>query len=229
MKENKAEGKFYLEKQVMTVGLFSCMLASVAIFALYFGIFQTASNVSRFWPYLVYTIISVTIIGMGIWHIKIYRRTFTCSTGMMAGMTIGMLAGFLFGGIIGATNGIFMGSVFGMSVGMFTGAWCTRSCGIMSIMEGLMAGLMGGIMGAMTTMMMISDNIALFMPILVGAIGMIMGGMSVMIYKESADNRKDIKRGSGYEMFTYVFLLFILAVVTSFIMVFGPKSALVAV
>jgi LytS/YehU family sensor histidine kinase len=217
-----------VEKQMVKVGLIAFVLISAAMWLLYAGYFKTVPGVERYGLYFLYTAIAVTVIGVGLWHVKSYRHTFTCSTGMMAGMTIGMLAGFLMGAIIGATNGMFAGSVYGMFIGMFMGAWSTRSCGIMSVMEGLMAGLMGGLMGAMTTVMMISDNLAIFMPILVGSITFIMGGMNLMIYQESEEHRSTIGKRDNYEMFSYVSLLFILAMLTTFVIIYGPKSALVA-
>lgn len=220
--------KYESEKQMIKVGVLAFALISAGLWLLYSGVLRGVPNIERYGIYLVYTAISTTVIGVGIWHVKAYRHTFTCSTGMMAGMTIGMLAGFLLGAIIGATNGLFTGSVYGMFLGMFTGAWCTRNCGIMSIMEGLMAGLMGGLMGAMTTVMMINDNLAIFMPILVGSITFIMAGMNVMIYQESEEHRDTIGKKNSYEIIVFLTFLLMLAVLTTIIMVYGPKSALVA-
>ena len=225
-KENK---KFQEEKQIVKVGLIAFIIIAAAMGMLYLGYFKSIHNFGvKYGLYSLYTSIAVTVIGIGIWHIKSYRHTFTCSMGMMVGMTIGMMSGFLLGAIIGATNGMFMGSVYGIFIGMFIGAWSACNCGIMSIMEGLMAGLMGGLMGAMTTVMMINDNLAIFIPILIGSIVIIMIGMSVMIYKESVEHRDNIPKKDKFEMFSYVSLLFILAMLTTFIMVYGPKSALLA-
>ncbi|MCX6816072.1 MAG: hypothetical protein NT120_04440 [Candidatus Aenigmarchaeota archaeon] len=219
--------RFNAERQMLKVGLIAFVIISAAMIMLYFGHFKSIPNFSaKYGLYMLYITISATVIGIGVWHTKAYRHTFTCSMGMMTGMTIGMMVGFLLGAIIGATNGMFMGSVYGMFLGMFTGAWCTRTCGIMSIMEGMMAGLMGGLMGAMTTVMMINDNLVLFMPLLIGSIVTILAGMSVMIYKES--EQQDIPKNDMYDVFSFVSLLFILAMLTTFIMVYGPKSALLA-
>jgi len=222
--------EMHAEKQMLQVGVLAFLLILGALAALYFGFFRTIPDFgARYGTYLIYITVSVVTAGVGIWHVKAYRHTFNCSLGMMAGMTIGMIVGFLFGAIIGATNGMFTGSVFGMFLGMFTGAWCTRNCGVMSVMEGLMAGLMGGLMGAMTTVMMLNDNLAIFMPLLIGSVVVITGGMTVMIYKESAEHHQNIKKSDAYEMFSFVSLLFILAILTTLVMVFGPKSALLAV
>ncbi|MBI3190163.1 hypothetical protein HYZ41_00510 [archaeon] len=227
--KKNAEKRLQVEKQMVKVGIFAAVIIAAAMAMLYLGYFKFMQNFdAKYGLYMIYTVISAAVIGMGAWHIKSYRHTFDCSLGMMAGMTIGMMAGFLLGAIIGATNGMFMGSVYGMITGMFIGAWCARCCGIMSIMEGLMAGLMGGIMGAMTTVMMLNDNLVIFMPILIGSIIVIMAGMSVMIYKESSEYRDGIKKKDKYEMFSYVSLIFVLAMLTMFVMLYGPKSVLLA-
>jgi len=239
---------FNAERQMLQVGAIAFVIIVATMAALYFGYFKTIPNfAAKYGMYMIYAAISVTVIGIGVWHIKAYRHTFNCSMGMMVGMTIGMMAGFLLGAIVGATNGMFMGSVFGMFTGMFIGAWSARTCGIMSIMEGLMAGLMGGLMGAMTTVMMLNDNLMIFMPLLVGSIAVIMGGMSVMIYKEqsslrsrrpegssqiykeSVDHRNTIPKNDIYDKLAFISLLFMLAMLTVLIMVYGPKSALLAV
>ncbi len=221
--------RFHAERQMLQLGAIAFVIIFISIVMLYFGYFKSIPNFdARYSAYLIYITISVVVIGIGVWHIKAYRHTFSCSMGMMVGMTIGMMAGFLLGAIIGATNGMFMGSVYGMLLGMFIGAWCTRNCGIMSIMEGLMAGLMGGLMGAMTTVMMLNDNLATFMPLLVGSITVIMGGMNVMIYKESEEHHDKIPKSDAYDKLAFISLLFILALLTVFVMVYGPKSALLA-
>ncbi|MBI5061512.1 MAG: hypothetical protein HZB67_04330 [Candidatus Aenigmarchaeota archaeon] len=222
-------GRFHVERQMLLIGALTFIIVASAITALYFGYFRLIPNFAvRYSLYLVYATVSIVVIGIGVWHIRAYRHTFNCSLGMMVGMTIGMMAGFLLGAIIGATNGMFMGSVYGMLLGMFIGGWCARNCGIMSIMEGLMAGLMGGLMGAMTTVMMLNDNIVLFMPLLVGSISVIMAGMSVMIYKESEEHRDTIPKNDAYDVIAFVSLLFVLAMLTTFVMIYGHKSALLS-
>ena len=227
-RERSPRKKLHAERQMVIVGIASFVLISIALGMLYFGYFKTVPNVGRYAPYMVYIAVSVAVIGAGVWHVKSYRHTFSCNLGMMAGMTVGMMVGFLLGAIIGATNGMFMGSVYGMFTGMFAGGWCARNCGIMSIMEGLMAGLMGGIMGAMTTVMMINDNLAIFMPILIGSITIILAGMTVMIFRESEEHQGKIPPKDSHEIFLYVLALFVLAMFTTFLMVYGPKSALLA-
>ena len=69
----------------------------------------------------------------------------------------------------------------------------------------------------------------IFMPLLIGSIVTIMIGMSVMIYKESSEHHGKLPKSDRYEAISYISLLFILAMLTTFIMVYGPKSALLAV
>ena len=153
-------------------------------------------------------------------HYRAHKSEFTCMEGMMVGMTIGMMAGFLFGAIIGATNGMFVGAVFGMAVGILTGAYAGKCCGIVGVMEGMMAGLMGGLMGAMTIVMMLSDNLQIFMPILIASCLAILAGLTYMIYNSAG------KRGERTLMpFSQFFILSLaLSVITVAIMLFGPRG-----
>ncbi|MFH1420769.1 MAG: hypothetical protein ABIG30_02270, partial [Candidatus Aenigmatarchaeota archaeon] len=80
----------------------------------------------------------------------------------------------------------------------------------------------------MTTVMMLNDNLAIFMPILIGSIVVIMLGMIIMIYKESQEHRNKLIENDIYDKFSFVSLLFILAILTMFVMVYGPKAALLA-
>lgn len=227
---NKAgRAKFKLdsaEKSMIKIGVAAFVLLVLAEAILYRGFFAGISDFDKYWSYIVYLTISVVFIGSAVWHIKHYRHMFDCSLGMMVGMTTGMMAGFMIGAIIGATNGMFVGSVAGMIFGMGIGAWCIRTCRIMPILEGLMAGLMSGLMGAMTTVMMVSDNITFFMPLLIGSCLLITGGMSYMVYDESKDDRKNIKSMDKYDMINYIAVMFIITIALTFLMVLGPKSAI---
>lgn len=188
---------------------------------LYLGFFKGINSFGKYIPYIIYLVIAVSLGGAAMHYVKLKRKELDCPTGMMVGMTIGMLSGFIFGAIIGATNGMFVGSVYGIIVGMAAGSWSMRSCGIMPIMEGMMAGLMGGIMGAMTSIMMISDNIALFMPILVGSSGIILYGMVKMI------SEHDSEQASLDHSIIVVSGLAIFSAVSTILMVYGPKSVIV--
>jgi hypothetical protein len=154
-------------------------------------------------------------------HIIHYRKSMSCMNGMMVGMTMGMISGFLVGAVIGATNGMFIGSVAGMAVGIAGGASLGRCCGIMGAMEGIMAGLMAGIMGAMTSVMMINDNLVAFLYILFVICTFVLGGLSYLMYREAGAAPKPVQMPafSGF-----LARCTALALMIGLIMVFGPKG-----
>ncbi len=118
---------------------------------------------------------------------------------------------------------MFVGSVFGMALGIFLGGWNGKCCGIMGAMEGAMAGFMGGIMGAMTSVMTLNDHVVWLGIIILIISACIVLGLHYMIYKEMKERERE-KHG-GY--FMVIALSFILTAITTWIMLFGPKSALV--
>jgi hypothetical protein len=104
--------------------------------------------------------------------------------GMLIGMTIGMQVGTMVGGVLGATNGFFVGSMVGILLGAFYGvitAWC---CGSAAVLHGLMGGAMGGPMGAMVVVMMLPDNIQVFMPFFTGINVLILMYFTYIFYRE---------------------------------------------
>lgn len=106
------------------------------------------------------------------------------AVGMLIGMTIGMQIGTMVGGVLGATNGFFVGSMVGMGLGAFYGvltAWC---CGSMAVLHGLMGGVMGGPMGAMVVVMMMPDNVLIFMPFFTGINVLILICFTYIFYRE---------------------------------------------
>jgi copper chaperone CopZ len=208
------------ERKILKMSLLSFLLIIFAGFFLYLFAFRGMPSFSSLFPFLFYTIISAVALTASMAHYRSHKGEFTCMEGMMIGMTIGMMAGFLFGAVIGATNGMFVGSVFGMAIGMLAGAWAGKCCGIMGVMEGMMAGLMGGTMGAMLTVMMLADNLMVFMPIFVASCLAILAGLTYMIYNSAG------KRGERelmkFDQFLSLCLLFTLA--TAIIMLFGPRG-----
>lgn len=106
------------------------------------------------------------------------------AVGMLIGMTIGMQVGTMVGGILGATNGFLVGAMVGMGLGAFYGvltAWC---CGSMAVLHGLMGGVMGGPMGAMVVVMMLPDNVLIFMPFFTGINVLILMCFTYIFYRE---------------------------------------------
>lgn len=191
----------------------------------YYGFFKNIPDFNqRFRYFLIFLVISAAICAAAIRNIKPYEKQFGCMSGMMIGMTIGMIFGFLTGLVVGSTNGMFIGSLSGMIIGMAAGAWCGSCCGIMGIMEGLMAGFMGGLMGPMTTLMMLNDNLRIIIPILVFISFIILYGLDYMIAKEVKES--ELKLTKPNSLLSVVILSFIITMLLTWLMVYGPKSAL---
>jgi len=203
--------------------IFFSLIVSFSILAiLYFIKLKYIENfIPKYGFYLFFAVLSYALILPSIRYIRAYKE-FPCMSGMMIGMTTGMIAGFLSGFYVGATNGMFFGSIFGIAIGIFFGIWNGKCCGIMGIMEGMMAGFMGGLMGAMTAIMMYNDNLKIAAFILFIISSVIIIGLNFMIYKETRGADR-IHKDS--EWFT-VFWSFILTIITTWIMVFGPRSVL---
>jgi copper chaperone CopZ len=157
------------------------------------------------------------------YHMSCYRRSMSCMHGMMIGMTVGMMSGFMTGAIIGATNGIFIGSVVGVTVGIGFGFAVGRFCGVMGAMEGIMAGLMSGTMGAMTTVMMINDNMIAFMYLLMGVCGVSMASLSYMMSRE-AGPAPNPEYSAGFGRFFLASAM--MSVLLLVIMLYGPRGAI---
>jgi hypothetical protein len=207
------------------IGVAALLLAMFAIsFFTFFG-----SSEEFFWSrgiYMVYLILAVAANGGAILHFRAYKGDVSCSDGMMIGMTVGMMASFMVGAAIGATNGIFVGSVVAVAIGLASGVLTGKCCGIMGIMEGMMAGLMGGLMGPMTSVMMYSDNLLLFMPILFGTCLLILFGLTYMNFSGGVRaNASEVQAPNFAQFFT---ISFVLCAAVVAIMAYGPRSALFA-
>jgi hypothetical protein len=182
------------------------------------------SSLPAYMPLLVLAILTAVMTVFSYLHMSSYGKGISCNNGMMVGMTMGMISGFMVGALIGATNGMFIGSVAGMGAGIALGGNLGRCCGVMGAMEGVMAGLMAGIMGAMTSIMMLRENLVLFLYILFGACAFVLGGLSYMMYRESGAAPKE-SLGTGFAGFAGTCALF--AIALSLMMVYGPKGVLV--
>lgn len=203
--------------------LFVSLMTSFGILAVFY--FSGLKNVESFIPkyglYLFLGILSYGLILFSTAHVRIYKE-FACMSGMMIGMTIGMIAGFLPGFYVGSTNGMFTGSVFGMAIGILFGIWNGKCCGIMGTMEGIMAGFMGGLMGAMTSVMLINDNMKTMGIIVFAISSVILLGLNYMIYEET----REILNKNKQDIFFIIFWSISLTILTIWITVFGPRSAL---
>ncbi|MEK6829982.1 MAG: hypothetical protein AABY15_07740 [Nanoarchaeota archaeon] len=215
--------KYASEEENLFKTLFISLLTSFATLALFYfiGLKDIENFIPKYGIYLLFAVLGYALILLSARHVRTYRE-FACMSGMMIGMTIGMIAGFLGGFYIGSTNGMFWGSVFGMAIGILFGIWNGKCCGIMGVMEGIMAGFMGGLMGAMTAVMTLNDNIR-YMAVIVFAISsIILFGLNYMIYNETREVQSKNKESD----FFIIFWSLLLTVITIWIMVFGPRSAL---
>jgi len=178
------EPQVEVETKLMNYAIIS---AATLVFVGAFGsglllkVFGNAANTISF---LMLIIAASVMTVFSYFHMACYKRNMSCTNGMMVGMTTGMVAGFLMGAIVGATNGMFVGSVVGLASGATIGIGVGRYSGIMGAMEGIMAGLMSGLMGAMTSIMLLNDNLLAMLYILAGISVVTLGGLSYMMYRE---------------------------------------------
>ena len=203
--------------------VFYSLLTSVIFLAAvyYFKLREISDFIPKYGLFIFLAALSYAIITPAIRQVCAYKE-FLCMGGMMIGMTLGMVAGFLPSFYVGATNGIFVGSVFGMIVGIALGVWSGKSCGVMGAMEGMMAGFMGGLMGGMTAIMMLNDHLKAMSIIVFVVCAVITLGLNFMIYKETKESERQLKED---HMFTVVLTLLLIAA-TTWLIVFGPRSAL---
>lgn len=211
-----------VEGELIKTIFVSLITSFLVLGVLYFLKLRYIDNfIPKYGFFLFFAIVSYSLILPSVRHVRAYKE-FPCMTGMMIGMTLGMIAGFLSGFYVASTNGMFWGSIFGITIGILFGAWNGKCCGIMGAMEGMMAGFMGGLMGAMTAFMLLNDHLKTTAVIVFVISGVIIIGLNYMIYKETREMERKHKDG---ELFTIVWS-FILTVVTTWIMVFGWRSAL---
>ena len=213
---NRVEGEL-----VKTI-FYSLITSFLFLGILYYFKFKYIENfIPKYGIYLFFSALSYALIIPTIRQVRAYKEM-ACMSGMMVGMTSGMVAGFLPGFYIASTNGMFIGGFFGAFVGIILGIYNGKCCGIMGVMEGIVAGFMGGLMGAMTAFMLLNDNlkIATILVFLISAIILI--SLNYMIYNEMKENKRQLNED---HFFTMVITL-ILTALTTYIIVFGPRSAL---
>jgi hypothetical protein len=119
---------------------------------------------------------------------------------------------------------MFVGSVAGVVFGVILGFTLGKMCGIMGAMEGLMAGLMSGIMGAMTSVMMLNDNLVAFLYFSFGICLVVMGGLSYMMYREIGFSEKNELKTNFIE---FAIVCILISSVIVGLMFYGPKRPLV--
>jgi len=219
--------KYELERKGIGYAIGVFVILSLLEYVAYIGFLQNIPDfLSTYGIWLLYINLSVSALGLGIWHVFAYEAKVTCMVGMMIGMTIGMQSGLMIGAIIGATNGFFIGALTGMLLGVGVGIFTGRCCGIMGVMEGMMAGVMGGTMGPMITVMMFTDHIHWFMPFYMIINLIIILGLSYMLFEEVVEHREVATKPLDFTTFASacVAATFVLVV----IMIYAPKSLLFA-
>lgn len=213
---NRVEGELI---KTVFISLISSLFLLVIIY--YLKLQYITNFIPKYGFHLIFALLSFALIIPAIRQVRAYRQ-FNCMSGMMVGMTIGMISGFLPGFYIGATNGMFIGSMFGMFIGITLGIWNGKCCGIMGIMEGIMAGFMGGLMGAMSSVMMINEHLIAAGGIVFFVSAAISLGLNYMIYKDFKESERTFKE----DQFITIIISLILTAITTWLMVFGPRSAL---
>jgi len=212
-----------VEGELVKTIFYSLLTSFIFLEALYFFKLKNLEGfIPKYGFYLFFAALSYATITPAIRQVRSYSQGLACMPGMMIGMTIGMLAGFLSGFYVAATNGMFVGSIFGMSVGILLGVWSGKCCGVMGVMEGIMAGFMGGLMGPMTAFMLLNDNIKAIAIIVFVISTITISGLNYMIYKET----KETKREKKEDHFFTIVLTFILIAITTWLIVYGPRSAI---
>ena len=201
---------------------FDLLAAIIFLAAVYFFKFRDIDGfLGKYGLPLFFSALSYALIVPSIRQIRAYKEM-ACMSGMMVGMTTGMIAGFLPGFYVASTNGMFIGSMFGMAVGITLGIWNGKCCGVMGFMEGIMAGFMGGLMGAMTAFMLLNDHLKATSIIVYAISAVIVIGLNYMIYFEMKENERQRKD----DHFLTIFITFILIAITTWLIVFGPRSGL---
>ncbi|MEK6982085.1 MAG: heavy-metal-associated domain-containing protein [Candidatus Micrarchaeota archaeon] len=204
--------------------LFNNAIASLAgLFILFGGLtyFGFLSFTSVYLPVIILVLLSSVLILFSYSHILCYAKNLSCMNGMMAGMTIGMISGFLIGLLVGATNGMFVGSVVGIAIGVLLGVNVGKCCGIMGALEGIMAGIMAGVMGAMTSIMLLNDNLVAFLYIFFGLCAIVLAGLSYMMYREGGAIDKQKHTLTDFFIRSAILSIFLVA-----FMLIGPKGPL---
>ena len=212
-----------VEGELLKTIFYSLLTSVIFLAVVYFFKLRYIENcIPKYGYYLLFSALSIGLIMPAVRQVRAYKEM-ACMSGMMVGMTIGMISGFLLGFFTASTNGMFIGGFFGVFVGIAIGIWNGKCCGIMGVMEGIMAGFMGGLLGAMTSFMLLNDNNLKMAGIISFAIStVIMFGLNYMIYKEMKET--DRQRKEDY-MFV-IGLTFVLIAITTWLIVFGPRSAL---
>ena len=210
-----------IEGKIIPNVFVSLVTSFIILGLLYFAKFRFIENfVSNYGFFLFFGIVVYALICGVLLQVRNFG-IFPCMSGMMIGMTLGMISGFISGYVVAATNGMFVGSVFGIAFGMFVGIISGgRCCGVMGFLEGIMSGFMGGLMGAMTAFMLFNDHLRSATVIVSLVSAVILVALNYMLYVEG----KQLEGKNIKGMFFTIVFTFIVTTVTTWIMVYGPRS-----
>src|SRR3989338_8710377 len=196
-----------VEGELIKTVFYSLITSFVFLAVIYFFKFRyIESFMGEYGFALFFSALSYAIIVPSVRHVRSYKEM-ACMSGMMVGMTSGMMAGFLLGFYVASTNGMFVGSVFGMAVGIALGVWNGKCCGLM---------------GAMTAFMLINDHLRATSVIVFAISAMIIAGLHYMIYFEMRETERQRKD----DHFMTVVITFILMALTTWLIVFGPRTGI---
>ncbi len=216
-----------LERSGLVLGLVSMVGILALSFVLFLVVLRGQMAIwDQFGSWALYLLVGLLANAVLVWYVKAYG-VLPHHLGMMIGMVSGMFSGFWVGLVLGATNGMFVGSLAGLLVGFLVGSYAGKCCGIMGVLEGQMVGFMAGPMGAMLSVMMLFDNLAWFVPIvLVGMVG-ILAGLVFMVFREKQlHGLKPKVRWVHAEALGFGIVNLIVFWALLLVMLFGPRSVL---
>lgn len=218
--------KYHTEWSMIKYSLFSIILLITLAEILAFTLWKTNTTYLTQLPWIIYLIITISIIFGAVNHIRAHNTPVTSMMGMMIGMILGMQSGVMVSVILGSTNGMFMGSLFGLLFGVSVGVYAGRCCGLMGILNGAIMGAMGGTMGPMIALMMKVDHILWFMPLFTLLNVLIIWGLNFLIYEELVEKTK-IER-TTIRFWPFFLTCLLTTMLFTIIILYGYTSAFVA-
>ena len=211
-----------VESELIKTLFYSILTGFLTLSILYYLKLKTIENfIPKYGFYLFFVILGYALIMPSIKQVRAIKEM-PCMSGMMIGMTTAMISSFLSGFYVASTNGMFIGGFFGIFLGMVIGIYNGKCCGVMGTMEALMASFMGGLMGAMTAFMLLNDNLKIAAVLIFIISAVIMVSLSYMFYLETKEEKIKHKDGQIF----YISIMFVLTIITAWLMVYGLRSAL---
>ncbi len=225
--------KYQIEWSMIKYSLLSIFLLIIFAEILAFTIWKTNLTYLTQLPWVIYLIITISVVFSAVNHIQVHKTTVSSMMGMVIGMILGMQSGVMLSVIIGSTNGMFMGSLFGLLFGITIGVYAGRSSGLMGILNGAIMGVMGGTMGPMIALMMKVDHILWFMPLFTLLNVLIIWGLNFLVYEELVEKKEIIEKikieRTTLNFWPFFLTCLIITALFVFIIIYGYASSFVAV